>query len=104
MESLAAEKLFRIMVKIPDRPGVLQQITVAMGDAGINIEDMALHHMSAELGGTLTVYVLGADVCERAVALLSELGYQVTAGTGRRMTPAEMSRGRPRKRDEREAA
>jgi len=79
MESLAAEKLFRVMVKIPDRPGVLQQITVAMGDSGINIEDLAMHHMSAELGGTLTVYVLGADVCERAVALLSELGYQVTA-------------------------
>jgi prephenate dehydrogenase len=82
MESLAAEKLFRVMVKIPDRPGVLQQLTVAMGDANINIEDMVLHHMSAELGGTLTVYVLGAEVCERAVALLSDLGYQVTAGRG----------------------
>lgn len=82
MESLAAERLYRIMVKIPDRPGVLQQITVAMGDADINIEDLAMHHMSAELGGTLTVYVLGAEVCERAVALLSELGYQVTAGRG----------------------
>lgn len=82
LESLAAEKLFRVMVKIPDRPGVLQQITVALGDAGINIEDLAMHHMSAELGGELTVYVLGTDVCERAATLLAGLGYQVTSGRG----------------------
>ena len=35
------------------------------GDANINIEDMSLHHKSAELGGTLTVYVLGEDVAKR---------------------------------------
>jgi prephenate dehydrogenase len=81
-ESLSADKLFRIMVKIPDRPGVLQQITVALGDAAINIEDLAMHHMSAELGGELTVYVLGAEVCERAATLLSGFGYQVTTGRG----------------------
>jgi prephenate dehydrogenase len=81
-ESLAAEKLFRIMVKLPDRPGQLQRITVALGDAAINVEDLALHHMSAELGGELTVYVLGVEVCARATALLEGLGYQVTTGRG----------------------
>jgi prephenate dehydrogenase len=81
-ESLSADKLFRIMVKIPDRPGVLQQITVALGDAAINIEDLAMHHMSAELGGELTIYVLGGAVCERAAELLGLLGYQVTTGRG----------------------
>jgi prephenate dehydrogenase len=81
-ESLAADKLFRIMVKIPDRPGVLQQIMVALGDAAINVEDLAMHHMSAELGGELTVYVLGGGVCERAAELLGVLGYQVTTGRG----------------------
>ena len=81
-ESLSADKLFRIMVKIPDRPGVLQQIMVALGDAAINVEDLALHHMSAELGGELTVYVLGGAVCERASELLGVLGYQVTTGRG----------------------
>jgi hypothetical protein len=38
--------------------------------------------MSAELGGELTVYVLGAEVCERAATLLSGFGYQVTTGRG----------------------
>jgi prephenate dehydrogenase len=81
-ENLSADKLFRVMVKIPDRPGVLQQIMVALGDAAINVEDLAMHHMSAELGGELTVYVLGGAVCERAAELLGVLGYQVTTGRG----------------------
>jgi len=82
VEDLSAEKLFRIMVKIADRPGELQRITVALGDAAINIEDLAMHHMSAELGGELTIYVLGGAVCERAAELLGLLGYQVTTGRG----------------------
>jgi prephenate dehydrogenase len=81
-ESLAAEHLYRLIVKIPDRPGVLQEITVALGDGGVNIEDLALHHMSAELGGTLTIYVLGENVCAGAARLLDGLGYQVTTGKG----------------------
>ena len=54
---------------------------VALGDAGINIEDLAMHHMSAELGGTLTVYVLGEDVCARGAHLLAGLGYEVITGS-----------------------
>jgi len=30
-----------------------------------------MHHMSAELGGTLTVFVLGEDVCQRATQVLA---------------------------------
>ena len=56
--SLVPDELWRLVVKIADRPGVLKEIMVALGDANINIEDLALHHMSAELGGSLTVYVL----------------------------------------------
>jgi prephenate dehydrogenase len=78
--SLAPRELLRLVVTIPDRPGVLKEIMVALGDANINVEDLALHHMSAELGGTLTVYVLGADVCNRAAHLLAGLGYETMTG------------------------
>ena len=47
---------------------------------------MSLHHKSAELGGTLTVYVLGEDVARRAAHVLGGLGYEVIAGRSRRMT------------------
>lgn len=75
--SLQARDLYRLIVPVSDRPGVFQEIMVALGDAGINVEDLAMHHMSAELGGTLTVYVLGRDVCARAAHVLGGLGYEV---------------------------
>jgi prephenate dehydrogenase len=76
--SLPAEDLYRIIVPVSDRPGVFSEIMVALGDAGINVEDLAMHHMSAELGGMLTVYVLGKDVCARATHVLGGLGYEVS--------------------------
>lgn len=78
--SLEPSALQRVVVRIPDRPGVLREIMVAMGDANINVEDLAMHHMSAELGGTLTLYVLGEEVCRRAGHLLAALGYEVMTG------------------------
>ena len=78
--SLEPSALQRVVVKIPDRPGVLKEIMVALGDANINVEDLAMHHMSAELGGTLTVFVLGEDVCRRAGHLLAGLGYEIMTG------------------------
>jgi prephenate dehydrogenase len=55
--SLVPEALYRLEVQVPDRPGVFKEIMTALGDENINVEDLAMHHMSAELGGTLTVYV-----------------------------------------------
>jgi prephenate dehydrogenase len=78
--SLAPGELWRVVAKIEDRPGVLREIMLTLGDANINIEDVALHHMSAELGGSLTVYVSGEDVCRRAAQLLADLGYEVVTG------------------------
>jgi prephenate dehydrogenase len=74
---LTPGELYRLVVPIADRPGVLKEIMVALGDAGINIEDLALHHMSAELGGSLTVYVQGEDVCRRAAHVIGSLDYDV---------------------------
>ena len=74
---LEPRELFRLVVHIPDRPGAFKEIYVALGDAGINIEDTSFHHRSVELGGALTVYVLGEEVCERAQHLLAGLGYDV---------------------------
>jgi prephenate dehydrogenase len=78
--SLEPSELQRLVVTIPDRPGVLKEIMVALGDANINVEDLALHHMSAELGGTLTIYVLGEEACRRAGHLLAGLGYETMTG------------------------
>ncbi len=78
--SLAPSELYRLVVHVADRPGVFRDIMVALGDAHINIEDLAMHHQSAELGGTLTVFLQGEEVCNRAAALLSDLGYEPIIG------------------------
>ena len=79
--SLPARELHRLIVRVPDRPGEFKQIMVALGDAGINVEDLSMHHMSPELGGTLTVYVLGDEACSRGEHLLAALGYDVITGS-----------------------
>lgn len=77
-ESLPTEDLYRVIVPVSDRPGVFREIMVALGDAGINVEDISMHHMSADLGGTLTLYVLGEEICGRASHVLGALGYEVS--------------------------
>ena len=80
IEDLEPGDLYRLIVPIPDRPGALREITVGLGDANINIEDMSLHHKSAELGGSLTIYVLGEDVAKRAVHILGAHGFEASIG------------------------
>jgi hypothetical protein len=66
-----------VRLHIPDRPGVLQGITQALGAERINIENWELEHISPERGGTLTLLVTGADEARRAAELLESQGYDV---------------------------
>jgi prephenate dehydrogenase len=79
--SLPARELHRLIVHVSDRPGIFKEIMVALGDAGINIEDLSMHHMNPDLGGTLTIYVLGEDACARGEHVLAGLGYDVITGS-----------------------
>ena len=69
--------LQRVLVHIPDRPGVLAGITQALGAERINIEDFELRHFSPERGGVLTVLVTGESEARRASDLLEAQGYGV---------------------------
>ena len=79
--SLAAKPQARVgiailSVPIPDRPGVLAQITSTLGERWINIEDLEIVH-SAEGGkGTLHATVQEAQA-DDAMAALAEAGYEV---------------------------
>ena len=78
--SLAPSELYRLVVRVEDRPGVFRDVMVALGDAGINIEDLSMHHESAELGGSLTLYVLGNEVSRRAASVLADKGFELIVG------------------------
>jgi len=78
-ENLAPSELFVVKVPVFDKPGVLSQVTVALGNAGINIEDLAFHRISIEQGGVLSLVVSGSETGDRAVELLRGLGYDAVA-------------------------
>jgi len=78
-EHLAPSELFVVKVPVPDRPGVLSDVTVALGNAGINIDDLSFHRISVDLGGVLSLVVSGGDTAGRAVSTLKGRGYDAVA-------------------------
>lgn len=65
-----------IELAIRDRSGVLADVTTAMGEAGINIEDLRMDHTAA--GGVVHLVVDGRSTALRASELLSGRGYRPT--------------------------
>lgn len=59
-----------IQVPIPDRPGALAQLTAALGESGVNIEDLQIVHSSEGGRGMvhLTVAATAADVASTTLA------------------------------------
>lgn len=78
-EHLAPSDLFVVKVPVSDRPGVLSQVTVALGNAGINIDDLSFHRISVDLGGVLSLVVSGSEIGDRAVGILKQLGYDAVS-------------------------
>lgn len=63
-------------IAIPDRAGVLAEITTALGEGTINIEDLWVDHTSA--GGVLRVLVDGARTAAEGARLLRAKAFPTT--------------------------
>jgi len=72
------ERLTEMRVPVPDRPGVLSEITTLAGDLGVNIADLEIAH-SAEGDRGVLVLVVDADGSERLQTALAGRGYRSTA-------------------------
>jgi prephenate dehydrogenase len=66
-----------LRVAVPNRPGVVAQIALELGRAGINIVDMALYPAADMRDGSIALWIAGEDAAERAQALVSGLGHPV---------------------------
>ena len=66
--------LREIRASVPNRPGVVAQIALALGRAGINITDMSLTPESDNRTGIVALWV-SEDDCERATELVAGLGF-----------------------------
>ncbi len=73
---------YTIIVPVEDRPGIISEITMAVGELGINIEDLELVHPLESEKGLLRMLVLGRDAAESAVAGLRERGMQAHVSSG----------------------
>lgn len=71
-------KLYELRIAVPDKPGVLSEITLAISSCGINIEDISIFH-STEFsgGGILKVLVQGEDAGKIARQAIEKNGYEV---------------------------
>jgi prephenate dehydrogenase len=75
---LAAGPLHELRVVVANRPGTIAELALALAEAGVNIEDMALHPAPDMSSGAVTLWVGGAEQAERAATLVRELGHTVT--------------------------
>jgi prephenate dehydrogenase len=75
---LAAGTLRELRVVVANRPGTVAELALALGEAGVNIEDMALHPATDMKSGAISLWVAGSEQAERAAALVGELGHSAT--------------------------
>jgi prephenate dehydrogenase len=74
--------LCELRVSVENRPGTVAEIALALGRAGVNIEDMALYPAADMRSGAVSVWVAGADEAERAAGVVQELGHTVSVVSG----------------------
>jgi prephenate dehydrogenase len=72
------ERLAELRVPVPDRPGVLAEITTLAGDLGVNIHDIELAH-SVEGDRGVLVLVVDGDVAQRLHDALTGRHYRSTS-------------------------
>ncbi|HZU81183.1 MAG TPA: prephenate dehydrogenase dimerization domain-containing protein, partial [Acidimicrobiales bacterium] len=74
------ERLAEVRVPVPDRPGVLAEITTLAGDLGVNIFDLEIAHSTEGPHGVLVI-VVDAERAERLTAALTDRRYRSSIRT-----------------------
>jgi prephenate dehydrogenase len=74
---LAGGDLHELRASVPNRPGVVAQIALELGRAGVNITDMALYPASDMSKGVIALWIAGETAAHRAQQLVAGLGFPV---------------------------
>jgi prephenate dehydrogenase len=75
---IAGGPLHELRVLVPNRPGIVAEVALELGRAGVNIEDMALYPAPDMTSGAISLYIAGDDEAERAEQLVRDLGHDVS--------------------------
>jgi prephenate dehydrogenase len=74
---LAGGPVHELRVSVPNRPGIVAQVALALGRGGVNIADMALAPAPDNRTGSITLWVVGDGAGTHAAELIGKLGFQV---------------------------
>jgi prephenate dehydrogenase len=66
-----------LRASVPNRPGVIAEIALALGRAGVNIVDLALSPSQDRRQGVVALWIGGDGEAARAQELISALGFPV---------------------------
>jgi prephenate dehydrogenase len=80
LEAGAAEgPVHELRLTVPNRPGIVAQVALELGRAGVNIVDMALAPAADMKSGAMSLWIAGDAQAERARELIDGLGFPVGA-------------------------
>ena len=79
---LVGGELRQLRVGVENRPGTVAEIALALGHAGVNIEDMALYPAPDMRTGAISIWVAGTEEAERAADVVRGLGHTVASVAG----------------------
>ena len=72
---LVGGELRELRIAVENRPGTVAEIALALGQAGVNIEDMALYPAPDMRSGAISIWVAGEAEAERAATVVRGLGH-----------------------------
>ena len=75
LESGDTGPVTELRLSVPNRPGIVAQVALALGKAGVNIADMALAPAPDMRSGSMTLWISGDGEAERARLLIEDLGF-----------------------------
>ncbi|MGO9819934.1 MAG: prephenate dehydrogenase/arogenate dehydrogenase family protein [Solirubrobacteraceae bacterium] len=74
---LAGGPVFELRASVPNRPGVVAELALELGRAGVNITDMALYPAGDMSEGVVALWIAGEQPAEKAQELVAGLGFPV---------------------------
>jgi prephenate dehydrogenase len=74
---LAGAEVVELRVSVPNRPGVVADVALALGRASVNIVDMALYPASDNASGVIALWIAGEGPARAAQDLVAGLGLPV---------------------------
>ena len=74
---LAGGVVHELRTTVPNRPGIVAEVALALGKSGVNIVDMALAPAPDMQSGAITLWIAGDAEADRARQLIDDLGFPV---------------------------